>query len=76
MTTDFSRAVGTLPEIEYGGIENTCDTIHHKTGDYFLDARVGSGHVARAIYKGLRGAELKDALKMDFGCWMVASPDQ
>jgi len=86
VTTDFSRAVGTLPAIEYGGIEDTCDNVHHDyedyylgaraDSDYFLGARAGSGHVARAIYDGLRGSDLIHALKMDFGCWMAASPDQ
>jgi len=80
VTTDVLPAIGTLPAIKYGGIEDAYDNMFHfyqiDYPDYFLGARAGSGHVARAIYDGLRGTDLIHALKMDFRCWMATSPDQ
>lgn len=71
MIGDEWPGLGTLPAVQYGGIEKTCDQYQ----DYFLGARNGSLHVGRAISAGFRGADLLDALKLDFGCWMAARPD-
>jgi hypothetical protein len=69
--TDEFPGVGTLPEVEYGGIERTCEMFQK----YLLAARNGSVHLAKAIGDGLRGTDLIDALKADFKWWMVVRPD-
>jgi hypothetical protein len=63
--------MGTLPCINYGGIEKSCQQFQ----SYFRGARSGSAHISSAISAGLRGADLFDALRMDFNCWMAVRPD-
>ncbi|KDQ19414.1 hypothetical protein BOTBODRAFT_142968 [Botryobasidium botryosum FD-172 SS1] len=62
---------GSLPGIDYGGIEKTCEG----TQDFFQPALKRPKHMTRAIDNGVRGGDLLPAITRDFGCWMCARPD-
>lgn len=60
-----------FPEINYGGIEKTCQ----QWQDYFMNGRKGSRNISRGIAAGLRGKELIPCISNDFRCWMFMRPD-
>ncbi|KAI0338961.1 hypothetical protein BDW22DRAFT_1362297 [Trametopsis cervina] len=72
-----SRAVrrdfpsGLLPAINYDGIEATLE----QWQSFFIPARRGTKHLARAIDAGLRGKELLPAILQDCRVWMFMRPD-
>jgi hypothetical protein len=78
---------GTLPAIDYGGIEDSCRPFRHPSPsesfrgpysqfqEHFLGARRGSRHTGCGIAAGLRGKSLVPSIMKDFRCWMFMRPD-
>jgi hypothetical protein len=75
---------GTLPAIDYDGIEDSLQRFQHpstseryraKFQEHFLGARRGSRHTGLGIAAGLRGKSLVPSIMKDFRCWMFMRPD-
>ena len=80
---------GTLPAINYDGIEDSYQPFQHPSPsdserfrgpfshfqEHFLGARRGSRYTGLSIAAGLRGKLLVPSIMKDFRCWMFMRPD-
>jgi hypothetical protein len=83
----LGTSCGTLPAIDYDGIDESCQPFEdsslgdHNVGrssysqEYFLGTRRGSRHTGVGISNDLRGKSLVPSVMKDFRCWMFMRPD-